>query len=60
MGKTSTEVKQRWEAENYQRYMFRLRNDTDQDLIDYIEGKKDEGMGITEIIREALEQIVYK
>ena len=60
MGKTSTEVKQRWEAENYQRYMFRLRNDTDQDLIDYIEEKKDEGMGITEIIREALEQIVYK
>lgn len=60
MGKTSTEVKQRWMKANYQRYLINLRYDTDQDLIDYIEQKKDEGMGVTDIIREALEKIVYK
>ena len=60
MGKTSYEVKHRWLKANYQRYNINLRYDTDQDLIDYIEQKKDEGMTITEVIRDALERIVYK
>lgn len=60
MGKPSTEAKQRWIDKNYQRFIISLRYDTDQDIIDYIEQKKDEGMNTTEIFREALEKIVYK
>lgn len=60
MGETSYESKHRWLKANYQRYNINLRFDTDRDLIDYIEQKKDEGMNTTEIFREALEKIVYK
>lgn len=54
---TSTEVKQRWEAKAYKKYMIRLRLDTDNDLIEYIEKKKQNGVQITELVREGLEQL---
>lgn len=54
---TSTEVKQRWEAKAYKKYMIRLRLDTDKDLIEYIEQKKQNGVQITELVREGLEQL---
>ena len=61
--KTSTEAKIRWESKAYKKYtvglkgkqyIARLRIEDDKDLIDYIETKKQEGIGITELIRYAL------
>lgn len=61
--KTSTEAKMRWENKAYKKYtislkdkkyVLRLRNEDDEKLIDYIELKKKEGMGVTELIRCAL------
>ena len=54
---TSTEVKQRWEAKAYKKYMIRLRLDSDADLIAYIEQKKTEGVQITELVRDGLESL---
>ncbi len=54
---TSTEVKQRWEKENYSRYVVRLRKDTDAELIDLIEARKEAGENTTEIFRDALEKL---
>jgi hypothetical protein len=53
MGKTSTEVKQRWENKAYRKYLIRFREDTDRDLIDYLEKNK-ERFGTTNIFRDAL------
>ena len=38
----------------YKKCMIRLRHDIDKVLIDYIEEKKEEGVGITELVREGL------
>ena len=57
MGKTSTEVKQRWESKAYRKYLIRLREDTDKPLIDYIERNK-ERLGTTNIFRDALESYI--
>ena len=54
---TSTEVKQRWEAKTYKKYMIRLRQDTDKDIIDYIEQQKQNGVQISELVREGLERL---
>lgn len=56
-GKTSTEVKQRWENKTYVKYMLRFRQDEDRRLIDFIEKNK-ERMGTTNIFREALEDYI--
>lgn len=56
-GKTSTEVKQRWENKTYAKYMIRFRQDTDRKLIDYLEKNK-ERLGTTNIFREALEEYI--
>lgn len=55
MGRTSSEVKQRWENANYQKYIVRFRFDTDKEIIDYIESRK-QLANTTEIFREALEE----
>lgn len=61
--KTSTEAKMRWEDKTYRKYtvglkdkkyVVRLRNEDDGELIEYIELQKKEGMAITEIFRCAL------
>lgn len=54
MGKTSTEVKQRWENKAYAKYLVRLRYDTDKPLIDYLEKNKAR-LGTSGIFRDALE-----
>lgn len=59
MGKTSTEVKQRWENANYSRYVVRLRYDTDKELIDYVEKQK-QTRSTSEIFKAALELLVKK
>lgn len=60
VGKTSTEVKQRWIKANYQRYNINLRLDSDRELIEYIKRKQAEGLNITEIVRDALETKIDK
>lgn len=57
MGKTSTEVKQRWENKAYTKYLVRFRNDTDRNLVDYLEKNK-ERMGTSNIFRDALEMYI--
>ena len=59
MGKTSTEVKQRWESKAYRKYLIRLRADTDSALIDYLEKNK-ERLGTTNIFRDALGEYIRK
>ena len=57
MGRTSTEVKSRWESANYKKYMVRLRVEDDKELIDFIEANKD-SKGTSAIFKEALEKLV--
>lgn len=57
MGKTSTEVKQRWESKTYRKYLIRFREDADKTLIDYLEKNK-ERLGTTNIFRDALEEYI--
>ena len=57
MGKTSTEVKNRWNAKTYKRYAVNLRYDTDNHLIKYLEKQKDID-GTTNIFRDALEEYI--
>lgn len=56
---TSSEVKARWIAKNYQRYTLSLRYGEDQQLIDYIEAHKAE-TGTTELFRKALKYYAEK
>jgi hypothetical protein len=60
MGKTSTEVKQRWIDKTYKRIMVSLREDsaTDKRLLEFLEDYKDELGGTTQIFREALDQYI--
>lgn len=53
---TSTEVKQRWEAKAYKKYLVRLRTDTDADLIAFVEQNKD-SHGTTDIFRAGIEKL---
>lgn len=52
---TSTEVKQRWINATYKRYVVSLRQDTQADLIELVEGRKSAGCGTSEIFADALE-----
>lgn len=56
---TSTEVKQRWMAKAYKRYVISLRHDTDAELIAYLEERKDT-IGTTQIFREALQDYLSR
>lgn len=53
---TSSEVKSRWEAKTYRKYLVRLRSDEDADLIDFIEENK-EKRGTTELFRSGIEKL---
>lgn len=55
---TSTEVKQRWEAKAYKRYVVRLRQDTQSDLIGCIETLKENGCGTSEIFAAGIERLI--
>jgi hypothetical protein len=56
IGKTSTEVKNRWNRENYKRYTISLRKSEDKELIDFVESHK-ESVGITDIFRAGVDAI---
>lgn len=55
-GKTSTEVKARWNEKTYKRYQVYLRQDEDADLIEFLEQNK-ATHGTTELFRSGLERI---
>ena len=59
MGKTSTEVKQRWIDKTYKRIMVSLRMDSAQDqrILNFLEDYKDI-VGTTQIFREAMTQYI--
>lgn len=58
-GKTSTEVKARWNAKTYRRYVIHFRYDTDHRLIDYLEKNKGR-LGTSNIFRDALKEYIGK
>ena len=60
MGKTSTEVKQRWINDNYERYVVSFRVDSDTEIINYIRSKQNEGAKTSEIFREVFEEYLNK
>lgn len=53
---TSTEVKQRWEAKAYKKYLVRLRVDDDAELIRFIDENKEKN-GTTELFRAGIEKL---
>ena len=59
MGKTSTEVKNRWKAKNYRTYQLLLRIEDDKKYIDFIDKRRERtGDSLADIIREALDKLM--
>ena len=54
---TSAEIKTRWNAKTYKAYGIHLRKEEDAELIEYIEQRKADGDGTTEIFREAISKL---
>lgn len=59
MGRTSSEVKQRYNNKTYKRIVVSLRYDSDKELLEFLEANK-EKEGTTNIFREALELYIEK
>ena len=53
---TSSEVKQRWEAKAYKKYLVRFRADDDAELIQFIEQNKKK-RGTSDLFKTAIEKI---
>lgn len=58
--KTSAKVRQKWEEENYKKYVVRLRNKDDMDLIKFVADEKERGINTTELFRKALYDYMLK
>ena len=59
MGKTSSEVKQRWNEKTYRRLTLYLRKEDDKEYIDYLDKRRSEtGESLAEIIKEALDLLM--
>lgn len=58
MGKTSSEVKQRWNAKTYKRYSLLIRKDEDKAYIDYIDKRRAEGYSLADIVKEGLDELM--
>ncbi len=59
MGKTSSEVKNRWNEKTYKRLSLFLRKEEDKEYIDYLENRRAEtGESLAEIIKEALDLLM--
>ena len=58
IGKTSSEIKNRWNAKTYKRYTVNLRKDEDAELIKFVEQEKqkDEKI-ISRIFRTGAEKL---
>lgn len=58
IGKTSSEIKNRWNANTYKRYTVSLRKDEDAELINFVEqAKQNDEKIITRIFRAGVEKI---
>ena len=58
IGKTSSEIKNRWNAKTYKRYTVSLRKDEDADLIKFVEQEKQEDEKIiSRIFRAGAEKL---
>lgn len=58
MSKTSSEVKNRWDAKTYKKYTLLIRKDEDKVYIDYIDERRKDGESLAEIIKEALDLLM--
>ena len=52
--KRMKEATKKFEDKTYKKVMIRFRYDKDQELLDFIETEKKKGIGVTELVREAL------
>ena len=59
MGKTSSEVKNRWDKKTYKRYYLLIRYE-DQEYIDYIEKRRKEGDSLADIVKEGIDSLTRK
>ena len=57
MGRTSSEVKMRYNSKAYKKIGVTFRKDTDADIIEFIEANKGK-LGTTNIFRDALEMYI--
>ena len=59
MGKTSSEVKQRWNEKTYRRLTLYLRKEEDKAYIDYLDKRRSESDdSLADIIKEALDLLM--
>lgn len=57
MGRTSSEVKMRYNSKAYKKIGVTFRKDTDADIIEFVEANKGK-LGTTNIFRDALEMYI--
>ena len=61
MGKTSSEVKQRWKDKTYKRMTLYLRKEDDKEYVDYLNKRRAEtGESLADIVKEGLDAIMDK
>jgi hypothetical protein len=59
MGKTSSEVKQRWNEKTYRRLTLYLRKEDDKEYIDYLDKRRSEtGESLADIVKEGLDELM--
>jgi hypothetical protein len=58
MGKTSSEVKNRWNEKAYRKYNLFLRKEDDKAFIDYIDKRRAEGYSLADIVKEGLDELM--
>jgi hypothetical protein len=59
MGKTSSEVKQRWNEKTYRRLTLYLRKEEDKAYIDYLDKRRSESDdSLAVIVKEALDLLM--
>ena len=59
MSKTSSKVKNAWNAKTYKQFTISLRKDTDEDVIEILEDAR-ERKELTALIREAVRSLPKK
>lgn len=57
MGKTSSSVKNAWNAKTYKRYTVNLRKDEDESYIKQVEDHKQNGVEVSELFKAGLDAL---
>lgn len=57
MGKTSSSVKNAWNAKTYKRYTVNLRKDEDERYIKQVEDHKKNGVEVSELFKAGLDAL---